>query len=177
MAPDSKPEAIRGDLKSEVARSGADAPGISEAEFRKVVHAILSAEEADRSLQKEHAEAFHPTLLGIAKFAFRVRWVLFLISAATPMFLLYMLLPRIYKHWDMLLAGEMNYAAAGGDLTAPIVALIIGTFASFIVVYSALLMGVFSQLKNAAGESRDKLSPISSNAVTEVVKKVMAENQ
>lgn len=176
MAPDSKPEAIRGDLKSEVARSGADAPGISEAEFRKVVHAILSAEEADRSLQKEHAEAFHPTLLGIAKFAFRVRWALFLISAATPMFLLYMLLPRIYKHWDMLLAGEMDFAAAG-DLTAPIVALIIGTFASFIVVYSALLMGVFSQLKSAAGESRDKLSPISSNAVTEVVKKVMAENQ
>ena len=99
-------------------------------------------------------------ILGITRDIRIMRIVVVIVAMAVPLCLLWLLLSRIYYYLPWLIYGKTealteNAAMISNALTAPMTALIIGTFASFIVVYSALLFGV---LKGVSDSSREKQS-------------------
>lgn len=98
----------------------------------------------------------------------RVAWIVPLILLA----LLWVLIVVFVIVWAIKGAPSREVLEA---LSAPMTALIVGTFASFILVYSALVIGIFSQLKNA-DDSREQNLSIMPGVVSDAVKKTVSND-
>ena len=79
------------------------------------------------------------------------RWIV-VVGAIVPFVMLVLLLGHVYWYWPMF---DVTKASTDTSFSVPMTALIIGTFASFIVVYSTMLVGVF---RSASDSSREKQS-------------------
>lgn len=138
--------------------------------FSDVLVSWAEQDLEEQKLQQGHSKVLNPVLLGIVEHVKRMRIVIVGVAIILPPYLLWALLSRVYAHWDMLLEGKAPAAAISDAMATPVTALIIGTFASFIIVYSALLIGVFSQFKAASDASRDKSMTPMHNVFVDVAK-------
>ncbi len=143
--------------------------------FYDVIIALLESDVESQSVQRQYAKDFNSKLLGVVKGLRPMQpWIVFA-AAFIPPVLLVLLLGHIYCYMPMLFgaAFDAEKAKAIAGLSTPLTALIIGTFASFIIVYSTLLVGIFSQLKTGMERYREKNSALNMPVVANAVEKVI----
>lgn len=156
-------EKTQGGIVDEAAKQAGERHRDGSETLNKVIIALLESDLETRGIRQQYAKELNPKLLDIVGDIRRMRWAIVLVAMATPLVLLFLLLARIYSGLPALIAGNkevadaiMNLAQKAEDvgmLAAPLTALIIGTFASFIIVYTALLIGAF---RGIAESSREK---------------------
>ena len=136
----------------------------------------MAQEIAERDHQQNHDALLYPKLRGIIA---QTRWMqigIVVVAATAPLVMLALLLWHVYRLLPAWLAASESEAVVIAALSTPVTALIVGTFASFIVVYSALVFGVFSQLKKADDTSRKQNMSIMPNIMADAVKKSVADD-
>lgn len=134
------------------------------------------AQEIDaRRTQQKHASALNPELRDIIGNIRSMRQQIVRVACVVPLILLALL-------WLLIVVFVIVWAIKGAPsrevleaLSAPMTALIVGTFASFILVYSALVIGIFSQLKNA-DDSREQNLSIMPGVVSDAIKKTVSND-
>lgn len=126
-------------------------PGASNEELRNIFAAMLSAEVNDIDSRRKHSENINPVIVRSAEGILWIRWGIVIIAATTPLVLLGLLYWRMY---------------CGDSVPAEVT---IGTFASFIVVYTALIVGTFRGISGASRE-KESASGISSAAFDAISK-------
>lgn len=135
----------------------------------------VAQEIAARETQQKHASALNPKLRDIIENVRSMRQHIVRVAWIVPLILLALL-------WVLIVVFVIVWAIKGAPsrevleaLSAPMTALIVGTFASFILVYSALVIGIFSQLKNA-DDSREQNLSIMPGVVSDAIKKTVSND-
>lgn len=138
---------------------------------------ILTWMEQDiqwRNIQQKHALAINPKLRDIIE---QTRWMrigIVVAAAITPLIMLALLLWHVYRCWPIWHASEGGAMAM--SLSAPMTALIVGTFASFILIYSALVIGIFSQSKAADSTLRKQDMKMLHGVIADAIKKATSND-
>lgn len=154
-------------------------PGKSNEELREILAAALEAEVNDINSRLKHSDNINPVIVSGAKDIRRMRRIIVFVAAAVPLVLLGILLIPVYSGLPILInekaealkavEGLAQKADAISALTTPLTALIIGTFASFIIVYSALLVGIF---RSTPEERDDKQGQNASSLATQIAQNI-----
>ena len=139
----------------------------------------MEQEIIERGIQQEHDSALNPTLRDIVGDVRPMRKKIVWVAVVVPLVLLSLL-------WLIILSMVVWWICGGVPsaemlevlkaLSTPVTALVVGTFAGFILVYSALVVAIFSQLKNPDEVSRKQNMSIMSNIIADAVKKSVADD-
>lgn len=139
----------------------------------------MDQELKERDSRQEHDSALNPTLRDIVGDVRPMRKIIVLVAGIVPLvllFLLWLLIAAALLAWWIGGAPSPETLQALSALSTPVTALVVGTFAGFILVYSALVVAIFSQLKNPDDTSRKQNMSIMPNIMADAVKKSVADD-
>lgn len=168
-------EKIRGAVVGESAEQAEERHPNDADTFNKALISLLESDLEMQGIRQKHAKELNPKLLSMAWDIRLIRWVVVPVAVVTPILLLWFLLSQIYSGLPMLINSKMEALMAVDKalqkaemvsaLSAPLTALIIGTFASFVIVYTALLVGIFRSGVFREKESTSDISPAVFDAI------------
>ena len=138
----------------------------------------MEQEIIERGIQQEHDSALNPTLRDIVGDVRPMRKKIVWVAVVAPLVLLsllWLIILSMAAWWIFGGVPSAEMLEVLKALSTPMIALVVGTFASFILVYSALVFAIFSQLKTADDTSRKKNMSIMP-LVVDIVKETMSNS-